>query len=627
MIGLSPEISLVLGIVIALVGVGIYNYFRRNPAEPPPFEPPPPPPPPPAPLAKPHRYFLPGEIAFFVDHDDPSESSIIAELSQRINAAELDASIKAALQTALTGWEEGLTSEAVEKRAAAPAEPLYQPQAEGAPQRPRLVATRFRNPENLEQELYSTTVYATSSLSDDQLFDAVVALNNQEKDPEKPIRFQSASLNWLGGSTPGGGSTVGGPGAIPVPITQTSAIAQIQAQLAQIIAGAASIGPLNWPQHIQELRRQEVAAVDEVEIAILDTVPSLALLLAQHGHFVASKPNGKHPALSDFLGNNPQFSVVRDGDYLIATNNNPIANDLELQISYSLLRHDDSRLLMDFLDDELEGYEIERYPHKMTDHGLFVASVVWNTIKALAPGVKVRIHLIQTLGDYGVGTLASLESGLSWALSKRKGTGIPLVVNCSLIIAPPRQGHEFNLPAAAGNLAAGISRAGILERERAEFGDMLAALQSRASALYNGGVNLVAAAGNEGMPGMPKPAARYPAAFLHVLGVGATTGSGSAQYSNFPDDPLADGTETFGGEARYNPALKLWEIVNNNGVPGVYIGGFPRIGKSRYINTTGWAHWAGTSFAAPQAAAALAALRARGVTAQKAASMIDIRQP
>ena len=101
-----------------------------------------------------------------------------------------------------------------------------------------------------------------------------------------------------------------------------------------------------------------------------------------------------------------------------------------------------------------------------------------------------------------------------------------------------------------------------------------------------------------------RPPARYPAAFENVIGVGAVPKNSApirdlltgkekhnpARYSNQSDVPPQNGIVTLGGSRD-----------EENGVLGVFIHKFPANEKEEtnsIDNTTGWAWWAGTSFAA-----------------------------
>jgi subtilisin family serine protease len=259
----------------------------------------------------------------------------------------------------------------------------------------------------------------------------------------------------------------------------------------------------------------------------------------------------------------------------------------------------------------------------MRDHGLFVASI----IHTLAP--KATLHLYEVLNSYGVGSLESIFDGLSIILNDIQSSKIklPLIINCSFMLANPPDGTDNpDFPYERWN-----SLVDLIEND-----------------LHLDKVIIVAAAGNDNKYNNPhpgrRPSARYPAAFTNVVGVGALpkvspeSQNGrfkAASYSNLADEPQTDGYMTLGGEA--GPG---------NGVLGMYISDyFPKpagllwwlwsiltLGRARYgqcyppkflwdfirvkykPNTTGWAWWAGTSFAAAIFSGSLAALYDPGNT-------------
>jgi hypothetical protein len=246
--------------------------------------------------------------------------------------------------------------------------------------------------------------------------------------------------------------------------------------------------------------------------------------------------------------------------------------------------------------------------YKMPDHGLFVAGI----IKTIAPQAQLKLY--EVLNKYGMGSYYSISTGLKNVLrdlevkrqknreqdiEDKKNREQRLVINLSLVL---------NLPPV--DISDKIS-------------DSIQKILRRIVELKN--VFVVAAAGNDAPSPEGRPSARYPAACPGVIGVGALAKNSPypATYSNFCDDPLSEGCMTLGGEAGLE-----------NGVLGVYIHNFPIDEGShnpgfssttrgylrdegdispdperiRYDpNKTGWAWWAGTSFATPIISGLLAA--------------------
>ncbi len=121
------------------------------------------------------------------------------------------------------------------------------------------------------------------------------------------------------------------------------------------------------------------------------------------------------------------------------------------------------------------------------------------------------------------------------------------------------------------------------------------------------GVLVVAAAGNDALRallGGALPPPRYPAYYQSVLAVAAAGPDGApAVYSNRADVlPLGNGVTTFGG----NVVVPDRRDEPPEADPGVAAGGRAQSVVGLYssptlprgeANTTGWVHWAGTSFA------------------------------
>ena len=461
------------------------------------------------------------------------------------------------------------------------------------------------------------------------------------------FRVVGISFNWLGGAAQGSGGTVGGPGSIPVPLTQAQAENQLTREIQRVLTGTVRIGKLE--PHIINPSTIRAYTTSEIEIVILDTLNPIHQLAAAFKKYVLDKslPNDQHRVLRDFFGgnpgdgdaNNPEFSAKLNGEYLTFTSNKvPSTNKIQFQFSYNLMRHTDSRLLMDYLNDEVDGIDLVQYPHKVADHGLFVAGTIRDYLTAFAPDLTAHIHVVQVLSDYGIGTLGSLEHGLNFVLNNRLSpTTVPLVINCSLMMAAPRFGHVFKilgLDKEASRIASTLTAPTESDMQSKALQSPLIdntfkPIEDIINKLHEiGGINIIAAAGNERLRNMSKPSARYPAAFKRVMGVGATKwDNNDTDYTNERDGPPSDGANVPGGEVKnWDTDLNAWITDELNGVPGVYISDFPllkRKGKvTRETNENGWAAWAGTSFAAPRATAAIAILRAIGDKAESAVNKV-----
>jgi hypothetical protein len=235
----------------------------------------------------------------------------------------------------------------------------------------------------------------------------------------------------------------------------------------------------------------------------------------------------------------------------------------------------------------LVDYSIDTHRYLMPDHGLFVAGI----IHTLAP--EAELYLYEVLNPYGVGCLETIARGLCEALKNPAIKGHPLIINCSLVLSVPRERKEGD------DFPFDSDETILLCRS---FKELVLLISSWNQVL------LIAAAGNDATQN-GRPAARYPAAYPPVVGVGAlpsdlppTGPYMKSIYSNRSDDPSVEGYATLGGEEG-----------EGKGVLGVYISKFPhdkgtnsarsksmRLDEITYTsNRNGWAWWAGTSFATP----------------------------
>jgi subtilisin family serine protease len=208
------------------------------------------------------------------------------------------------------------------------------------------------------------------------------------------------------------------------------------------------------------------------------------------------------------------------------------------------------------------------------------------------------------LNPYGVGCVETIAQGLLNVL-RNPDIQRPLIVNCSLVLDLPGEGEAFpDFPAPLADPAT-------LKHMRQPLEEIL-------GLLMQGNAVIVAAAGNDasrsaGNPSTGRPPARYPAAFADVIGVGAVSNQvpskgkpfQAASYSNLADEPAEAGYVTLGGESG-----------KDQGMLGLFTSGYPNpadkgqadphaIGYLK--NESGWARWAGTSFATPVVSGILAA--------------------
>jgi subtilase family protein len=214
----------------------------------------------------------------------------------------------------------------------------------------------------------------------------------------------------------------------------------------------------------------------------------------------------------------------------------------------------------------------------MADHGLFVAGI----INSIVP--EAELHLYEVLSPYGVGSIETIVEGMFKAVLLHVGAspaGTHLIINCSLAMVMPAN----------------------LQPEELTYANI--PLEWICNLLQANNVTIVAASGN--LPSIGNPGPSYPASFASVISVGsvatpliaATRGVNppayvAAAYSNAVTKPQGgEGYLTYGGESGAG-----------NGMLGVYLGNIlsggimPLPEDQRYkANPSGWARWAGTSFA------------------------------
>jgi hypothetical protein len=400
--------------------------------------------------------------------------------------------------------------------------------------------------------------------------------------------LRAASPNWLssGAMNIGGG----GPGAWPVSAPSVT---------------PNPTDPQPWDFIIQADYQSPSSGVP-VEVAILDTVPSLVDLQNAYGIWVGNElaqppvppQRVSNPLLRELLAgpNGGSFSVVDQ------TGTTAVGSVDQLDVLYqpsfttsSLLNH----------------------PYPMASHGLFVAGI----IRSLAPQAKLR--MIQVLNENGVGTVESITQGL--ALADRSGRGtLPLVINCSFTLSIPRPGEDLG----------GFTQAQINQLTQLMHDAFVHVCQSP-------NVVIIAAAGNnEVVPLTGHPQARYPAAFDGVSGVAAltkddlnpSTPDTLATYSDLEDDQPSEGFAAFGGDVVAGSVPLTADAVN--GMLGVFIDQLPVAlppptgGVAFALNTTGWARWSGTSFSAPVVSAIIANLiSSKHTTALVARQLLGIKAP
>ncbi|GEM_PF-3598591 len=402
----------------------------------------------------------------------------------------------------------------------------------------------------------------------------------QRRPADVPLVARSAMPNWYNSAAQGERVGTGGPGGMATP------------------AGSKVIHPINVQQILSSFSGRRAISYEEllrrsgaVEIAILDTLPSLTAIEA---------------AFNSSLRDHPLFNAlfIRHGALTIP-------NDL-VRLTYDTTLHWSGMSLMEWLKHEVV---IDHYEHPMADHGTFIASVIYQLLDHARSQNKLNVHftfhLIQVLGDNGVGTTETIFNGIKQAFDHRT-KNMPLLFNCSFTLLTPTEANPKLY------LDGELTASAIPEFDTDVNATSRYSIETILDDLWQyEGVSIVAAAGNEGIdPNLAPNAsfrhkARYPAAMPSVFGVASLEAPNTpnlAYYSNSPDNPLEQGFAAFGGAIDPNGVT---DPVN--GIYGLYIGETfpPSPGTTTPIpNTDGWAAWAGTSFAAPHVTAAMAIGRA-----------------
>ena len=242
------------------------------------------------------------------------------------------------------------------------------------------------------------------------------------------------------------------------------------------------------------------------------------------------------------------------------------------------------------------------YPHhyQMPDHGTFIASI----IRAITPSAKIYLYAV--LNSYGVGSFISTAQGAVDAVNQRGSNIPPVILNCSFMLDDDLKDLDIEI----GNL----NNRGIQDLLRVSMRDVF----NWATTTSNLDVIVVASAGNDSTHGNRRKA-RYPAAFNEVVSVAALPKN--YPKSNGRYKPSSYSNRAHSGEPNKNEAYSIatlgGELVDGTlspkeGVLGVYIGEIPtRNADGTFLqgppaNTTAWAEWSGTSFAAPIITALLA---------------------
>jgi len=368
------------------------------------------------------------------------------------------------------------------------------------------------------------------------------------------VVLTAASPDWLIPSASHGISH-GGPGGLPVRAENADRV-----QHSLTFPGIPSL----------QGSQSEAHGGQGVTVIILDTAPSEKLITDARERYENEVPNN-HPLFRSLL----------------------VPPEKRLKIDRSC------RVVLEQTE-ALYGAGINVY--RMSDHGLFVAGI----INSIAP--EAELHLYEVLNRFGVGLIETVADGLARALEMRNANPDQrLIVNCSLMLGAP----EATAMQRGGDDFARLFSTVV-------FNWMIAPIQAIITLLDGAGVSVVAAAGNDAHdePASQRPRVRYPAACDGATAVGAVprgdggaNGWKAATYSNEPN-------RRAGRHSKRHGYLTLGgEEGPNQGVLGIYLDDWPGTQRTapasnhahtfdheyqyEVPNDTGWAWWAGTSFATP----------------------------
>lgn len=420
------------------------------------------------------------------------------------------------------------------------------------------------------------------------LLDLVASMNNQTKTRELDtlgLVTRGVFPNWVASSSASDSGGTGGPGGRPSPYE-----------------GDTQKIPFYFTELVAELKETDKNKLnvygegDGVNVIILDTAPSEQDLVLAYKELVTipqKKGDKGHSLIGSLLGPNGKLKLY------------PATYDEQLRMGNTSLN---------------------KHGYKMADHGLFIAGIIHSIVP------NATIHLIEVLNQFGVGDLETIARGLAKAYLICRQSNGKAIVNGSLCLDVPalEPEHAYNPTASESILPVDQDLEESLRQQMiAQLDDFKSrpenqskrledallwvfALKVMCERLGRAGRQIVAAAGNDSKKEENQrkaQAARYPAAFSRVVGVGAIPkdavpdGNGkyeASSFSNLADKPQQNGIMALGGEEG-----------ENNGVLGIYIGEFPPTvaadgssngagwDKGGKKGQTGWAWWSGTSFATP----------------------------
>lgn len=560
---------------------------------------------PPTNLIKRLGFFVPGEVTLVLEHRTPLSASALLDALQSVPLVQQNPILREAVAQATP--EHVVVFPDTARHAAEPRGcgewlalllRFFQPDTARTHTR-----TQAENTTGQRRERYVSSLFLDLKQQDESLIqprrlieafiDPQVNLIQEGFGHGESVSVTNISPNWLVASAQPI-LTVGGPGARPVipnpPITPN----------------AQSADTWGFQLNGQTRATAEMNSGRDVDVYILDTAPTrkqLETAQAQHT---------KNTLLQALLAPSGVFTL-------------PNAR-FDVQHASTLGGHIAQQIA--WVSGETTGAEPSGHDYEMRDHGLFAAGVIHSIVP------DAHIHLVEVLGRWGVGTMETILQGLTQLLERTNKR--PMVINLSLMLDIPFRkyvAHRAEVEIYKTQYQQFEEEYGWLmewlDRREGYVLDGLSALEAVCTALREEQQAVIfAAAGNDSYGAKQPVDARYPAAFDSVVGVGALDENAKpASYSNKADKPQVGGFQTFGGGidiSSGSAGTNLTDHVamsadNEHGMLGLYIGGIPTT-AGVMASSSGWARWAGTSFAAPVTAAYFAALRSAGLSVEQALS-------
>lgn len=394
------------------------------------------------------------------------------------------------------------------------------------------------------------------------------------------IPIDSASPNWLSGSTPLGCSTHGCPIRPPLPVpVQDMCDPSSDCWRITLDDLASSSSP------VRDLKG------DGVTVFVLDSFPYFGDIQD------ASVNAGDNNRLLKNM-----FAEMYD---IPLQPGHPLPPPPPLPSPHILLYHQQlPARLDDIANEDIPGTGKDVYGRlfgfEMPDHGLFVAGIVHDLVP------NASIECIRVLNDYGVGDVDILCDALRFIHDRMLPTGDlynqSVIINLSLVATPADEDlyqpqFGFDIP---------------------HINHLRAQMHVAIRSLIRLGAVFVASAGNDSDTTAYPPyrwGPRYPAAFGEVIAVGAVDNQGNAtSYSDYPVSPTFpnfNGIATYGGglpavtPPSPQPGVVPTAIVTD-ALRGVFsnteypqLSADPPSAPYPAPNSNAWAYWSGTSFATP----------------------------